>query len=282
MGRARKQRAARKQAPAASRLETWAAAHRRWILAVVVAVSLAVRIVYFVELSDGPCVEFHRWEQLDMHWFDTWARHVASSGDWLSEKIDQPFHSWHKTIADAYFRRNPEEAKVLAQEAAAGGGGASAARLLWRRWHGGRRFYQEPLYPYLIAATYELLGADVRWVFAWQMLLGVATSVLVLLTARLYFGEAAGGLAALASPLLYYEMLLLRETSIVFAQAALVYGIGTLSSELRGAAGSSSASASGSRSSSSRSSARSSSVSSARSHTPTGMVPLRSFRGRSR
>jgi 4-amino-4-deoxy-L-arabinose transferase-like glycosyltransferase len=83
------------------------------------------------------------------------------------------------------------------------------------------------LYPYLVAITYKFLGPDVRWVFIWQMLLGTASNVLVYLIAKRCFGSSAGTLGALFAvlyaPLMMYEMVLLRETTIVFATLALTY-----------------------------------------------------------
>jgi 4-amino-4-deoxy-L-arabinose transferase-like glycosyltransferase len=64
-------------------------------------------------------------------------------------------------------------------------------------------------------------------VFAWQMVLGCATVVLVYLLARELMGETAaivaGVLAVGYGPLVYYEMLLLREATLVFATVGLMY-----------------------------------------------------------
>lgn len=55
--------------------------------------------------------------------------------------------------------------------------------------------------------------------FAWQMLLGIGSCVLIYFVTGRCFGTAAAGvaglLAALCSPLLYYELVLVRETLIV-------------------------------------------------------------------
>jgi len=237
------------------------------VLAVVVAISLLARVAYFVELSGGPLMVEHHWDQSDMCYFDGWARGIVA-GDWLSRNVTPPLHAWHHEVAEDYFRRHPEELDrlrpraagmvkeffgkhpeaqfVLRQavrtpgteyyrrhpkELAALGERIVACGLLWEEWMGPKRFYQEPLYPYLIALTYQVAGLDARYVFVWQLLLGVLSNVLIYLIARRYFGEAtgalAGVLAALCAPLLYFEMVLLRETLIVFAGLLLVWLAGT-------------------------------------------------------
>ena len=100
------------------------------------------------------------------------------------------------------------------------------AQLLWNRWAGGKRYYQGPLYPYLVAVSYTL-WADVRCVFIWQMVAGLLVNVLIYLLARRLFGELAGTLAwlmaCLYAPLLHTELILLRETLVVLAAVGMVY-----------------------------------------------------------
>jgi len=212
--------------PPLSALSRWLKDHQRLVLALLVAASLLVRAGYFLELSRGPCRWQHLWDQSDMNFFDTWARDIAG-GDWLTNKSLHPLHDWHRFHAQEYFRLHPEAAAALAGATLADGTPADATRVLWDRWLGGKTFQQEPLYPYLVALTYKVFGADVRWVFLWQLLLGVAIVVLVYLLARRYFGElvaaVAGFLAVMCGPLLYYDLLLLRSTLITFMGLTLVY-----------------------------------------------------------
>jgi 4-amino-4-deoxy-L-arabinose transferase-like glycosyltransferase len=200
-------------------VERWLAARRRAVLTILVVAAVIIRLFYFLELNRGPCIWQHRWPDSDMNFFDAWARDIAA-GDWLSDRSFHPRHSWYGEVAAAYLADHPDEAQALAQ------GGQEPAVALWDRWYGGKRFHQEPLYPYLVALTYRLLGADVRWVFAWQMLLGVLTIVLVHRLARRYFGElaaaVAGTLAVLCGPLLLYELVLIRTTLLAFTGLALV------------------------------------------------------------
>ncbi|MFY9726062.1 MAG: glycosyltransferase family 39 protein [Bryobacteraceae bacterium] len=146
--------------------------------------------------------------------------------DALGRQPLQPFFSWQVAPAAAYFHAHPEQ---IAQYEAAGvphGDTDALYRALWERWTHGKEYYQEPLYVYLIAFTYWLAGASVRAVFAWQMMLGVATNLLVYLIARRYFGEltaaVCGVLILFYSPLLIFELTLLRTTLMAFLAAAAV------------------------------------------------------------
>jgi hypothetical protein len=225
------------------RSKGWWAGQTPLILAAVLVVSVAVRIVYYVEISGSPLRLQHQWDQTDMSYYDAWARDIAA-GDWLSRNIAAPLHGWHHEIAEDHFRRQPAELARF-QPAAAGTVDqffgqhpeansaleelieargkqyvaehpqetkslrerVAACGLLWEEWLGRKRFYQEPLYPYLVALTYKVAGFDVRYVFAWQLLLGVLNNVLIYFVARRYFGATAAAvaalLAALCSPLLY-------------------------------------------------------------------------------
>ena len=205
------------------RLDGYLAKRSKLVLASIVVLSDLLRIGYFFELNAGPCIWQHRWTQSDMNFFDHWAGQIAA-GDWLCQHVDPPVHQWHELVAQEYYQHHPQELEEARRAEAAGG--ASPARSLWNRWAGENRFYQDPAYPYLVALTYKICP-DVRCVFAWQMLAGVFTNVLVYLVARRLFGHAAGALAGLTAclyaPLLHMELLLLRETLVVLAALAMVY-----------------------------------------------------------
>jgi 4-amino-4-deoxy-L-arabinose transferase-like glycosyltransferase len=213
------------RAPALSavdRAERWLAGRRTLLVAAVALAAALVRVACLVELNDGPLLAQNQWGESDMRFFDAWARDIAR-GDWLSDRPLHPSHSWYRDLAKAHFAAHPEAARELAHEPAAA---ADPARALWDRWLGGRAFHQEPLYPYLIAATYVAAGPDPRWVFVWQMALGVATAVLVTVLARRWFGDLAaalaGALVVLLAPPVMYDVLLLRTTATTFAALALV------------------------------------------------------------
>jgi 4-amino-4-deoxy-L-arabinose transferase-like glycosyltransferase len=64
--------------------------------------------------------------------------------------------------------------------------------------YGSQPYYQDPLYPYFLAALYRLFGHDLFLVRAVQLGLSVATCVLVGLLARRLAGPAAGTTSAFA------------------------------------------------------------------------------------
>jgi Dolichyl-phosphate-mannose-protein mannosyltransferase len=180
--------------------------------------SSGIRVTYFAQLNATPLVESEHSTQSDMHYYDDWARQIAA-GDWLSRIVTIPMHRWHHEVAQRYLATRPGEKALLADESQRTG--ADTDSLLWARWMRLPRFYQDPLYPYVIALTYRFVGSNVRFVYVWQLALGVLTNVLIWLLARRYFGDlvalVAASLALLCAPLLFYESLLLRDSTIVFA-----------------------------------------------------------------
>ena len=203
----------------------WLAAHQKLVIILLLALSILIRAGYYSEARDGPLLYGHLWSEGDMGFFDHWAK-VIVHHDPLGRQPLHPFFSWQAAPAAAHFRAHPEQ---IAQYEAAGvphGDTDALDRALWDRWTHGREYYQEPLYVYLIAFTYWLAGASVGAVFAWQMVLGVATNLLVYLLARRYFGELAAALSGMLilfySPLFIYELTLLRTTLTAFLAAAAV------------------------------------------------------------
>jgi 4-amino-4-deoxy-L-arabinose transferase-like glycosyltransferase len=203
-----------------SRAGAWLARRRPWVIAAIVVAAAIPRGVYFFQVQDGPTLYQHRRDQSDMSHFHAWAEQIAA-GDLLSREVRPPRHLWHLGVARAYYEDHP------AEQAAARAAGRDPVEALWDRWCGPGRFYQDPLYPYLVAATFKLAGPDVHWVFAWQMALGLAGVLLIHGTTRLAFGEIAGvvaaGLAILSGPLLFYEAVLLRASVISVAGLAIAY-----------------------------------------------------------
>src|SRR5205823_7545381 len=117
-------------------------------------------------------------------------------------------------------RRRPRGIPALGRWRAVRRGG----RRLWNRWLGGHTFYQEPLYPYVLAAIYGVAGRRVGAVIFVQALFGVAAAGLVYrLTCRLFDPGAAlvaGLLAALYGPAVFHESLLLRDGLVSFVGVA--------------------------------------------------------------
>lgn len=212
-------------AGAYARLDRWLRHRRRYTLIGLMAIAFLLRVLCFLELSASPCFWLHEWDQTDLNAFHSWALTIAD-GDWWFESVRPPLHDWHRTIAEDYARQFPEQWAEL-QAANPSDDPDAAARALWYGWCGGGRTYQGPLYPYLVAVTYHLLGPAVGWVYVWQMALGMVSIVLVHVLTRRYFDDVAALLAAaltlLYGPLLYYEFTLLRATLIVFCGLLLVF-----------------------------------------------------------
>jgi len=211
--------------PVLEQIAQWLAAHRKLTLILLLALSVLIRAGYYLEARDGPLLYGHLWSEADMGFFDHWAK-VILHDDPLGRQPLHPFFFWQAAPAEAHFRAHPEQ---IAQYEAAGvphGDTDALYRALWDRWTHGKEYYQEPLYVYLMALTYWLAGPSVRAVFAWQMMLGVATNLLVYLLARRYFGELAAAISGVLilfySPLFIYELTLLRTTLTAFLAATAV------------------------------------------------------------
>ena len=203
------------------RFTTWVEAHRRWLLVGILVLAGLLRVTYLAQANPGPLVRMHLWDQTDMNYYDFWANRIIG-GDFLCRDVPPPMHGWHRDVARAYLKENPNVlAELAAQVRARNGEGFDPERELWVRWLGPRRYYQEPLYPYLLALSYSVFGHSQLAVFMWQMVIGMASILLVYAISRRYFDTVialvAALLATLSSVLLMHELLLLRDTLIVFA-----------------------------------------------------------------
>ncbi|HEY6356779.1 MAG TPA: glycosyltransferase family 39 protein, partial [Vicinamibacterales bacterium] len=206
-------------------LERWLGARQRGVLLAIVIASIGIRIAALVQITGSSLADLQQWDQTDMHYYDGWARAIAG-GDWLSRSVGVPMHAWHIDVADAHLKAHPNDRAPLETEALRTG--RTVETQLWTRWNGEHTFYEDPLYAYLVAATYKVVGAHPLAVLAWQLCLGVLTNVAIVLVARRCFGSAvvgalAGLMAVLAAPLVHYELLLLRDSTIVFATVGLVW-----------------------------------------------------------
>lgn len=219
-------------APRRERMENFLSRRRNWVLLAIILLAGLVRQIYFLQAVSGPLVVMHKWDQTDMAYYDFWARRILD-GDILSRDVPPPLHEWHMLLADKWLEMNPALKASMQQQASSAGAATEAAqkehmqRALWRQWIGARRFYQEPAYPYLVALTYKVFSPDPRWVFLWQMVLGIVGAVLVHRVTERHFGAlpaaVAGAFAALATPTLMHELTLLRDTLITFMGILLVY-----------------------------------------------------------
>ena len=193
---------------------------RRPVPWLILAAAVILRVILFLQIDGTPFVHLERWAQTDMHYYDGWARQIAA-GDWLSSRVPMPMHRWHHEVAQVYFAEQPDVRAAFERE------GRDPDTAIWERWMQTPRFYQDPLYPYFIALVYRFVSADARAVLLFQLAIGALTTLLIWSLARRHFGDAAGAwagaLAALCAPLLFYELLLLRDSLIAFAGVALVW-----------------------------------------------------------
>lgn len=213
------------------RVGRWLQKHRRLVLVTLILLTTIIRVVYFQQANSSPLPLLDRWQVSDMHFFRVWAHSLANE-DWWQAKPLYPQPQWMTDRAISFLNNHPEQRKRLRETARKNGqttplDDKALATLLWQKWFGGTRYYQEPLYPYLLAMTFRLLGENVRWIFVLQMLVGILTVLMIHEITRRYFGHTAailaGCFAALYAPQLFYEAVLLRVTLVTGAGFLLVY-----------------------------------------------------------
>lgn len=177
-------------------------------LLLVLLVAACLRLVTYFEIADGPLPHLHAWTQSDMHFFDGWAREITA-GDLLTENGSRPYHGRHiKLACRAFVLRGGEHNECTQAE----------VRRIWDAWVGSRSLWQDPGYPYFVAALYAAIGRSPFVVYAAQSALGLVSVAMVYLIAWRLFDRraavAAGLLAALFGPLVFYETVMLRAVPI--------------------------------------------------------------------
>ncbi len=212
-----------------NKIEAWLKKNTLYVAVVLFLAALAPRILYYQEIKNTPVQIFVSWDQGDMAFFHSWAK-VLASGNWLSDTVLHPYHSWHDDFARGTFKTYPD---VAARYYTAHTDSNSKIDTLGARHqlindlYNKKVFHQEPLYPYLIALTYKIFGTDPNRVYAWQMALGICTILLIFFIGLRLFGALSGLLAALAvllsGPVMFFEMILLRTSITVFFTALLLY-----------------------------------------------------------
>ncbi len=91
-------------------------------------------------------------------------------------------------------------------------------------WLGGEVFFQSPFYPYFIAAIFKFFGQDLAVLRIVQMILGSCACLFLALSARNFFGTAAGwiaGFMAAVYPLAFFYDGLIQKTFADFFFASL-------------------------------------------------------------
>jgi 4-amino-4-deoxy-L-arabinose transferase-like glycosyltransferase len=196
----------------------------RLILGFILAAAVILRVVNYAALAEGPCLIHH--SVSDMAFFEEWSAKIAD-GDILTGEALHPMHTWHRRVAAMHLKKHPDKIGGLDIEKLPKPEQDAHYKTLWDEWYGGKTFHQEPAYPYAIALIRSVFGPDKMWVHVAQMLLGVCTLLLLYAVTKTYFGGVpalvATGLAAFCSPLLFFELFLLRAAPIAFATLALVF-----------------------------------------------------------
>ena len=164
------------------------------------ALASFIHLVAFVQLLNTPFGRLDRWRQTDMHYYSDWSEQIAS-GDWLSRNLPLPAHRWHHEVADRARQLDPSLRTATDDE-------------LWRRWMRAPQFYQDPAYAYALSALYAVRAGPSAMV-ACQLAVSVLGLWLIWRLTHDYFGPraavVAGALASLSGPLVFYQLLLLRD-----------------------------------------------------------------------
>jgi 4-amino-4-deoxy-L-arabinose transferase-like glycosyltransferase len=205
--------------PLTERLDGFLVRHRRRVLGGLLLLAVFLRVMVGMELAGGPLLHIHEENPAsDNSFFAEWAQHLAS-GDWLQREPLHPMTAWMRRVAGQVMRAHPAYPVELGLAKDTAYDPKAMAVTLWDHWLGGPTYFQEPLFPYLVALTRVAFGPDAAFVFAWQLALGVLGVFLVYRLGRVLFSETAGVAAAVMSllyaPLLVHEFTLLRDSLIV-------------------------------------------------------------------
>jgi len=197
----------------------------RWLWLLPVSLALVVRVVHVGEVAGGPFPHLQAWTQSDMQFFDRWARSIDAGDLWTHAPM-RPYHVWHDTVAREAYVAAGEQPSTF---------DSAIGRSMWGAWLGDHRLYQDPGYPYALAALYAVFGNAVPVVWSVQTMLALGCVLLVFSLARRLYGLQAAVLAActaaLYGPLVFYEPVLLRCVSIsVLSLLALRLAIAALDS----------------------------------------------------
>lgn len=104
-----------------------------------------------------------------------------------------------------------------------------AIKILDEGWLGTSAFYQAPLYPYVVAVTYRVVGRHIPAVLWLQALASVSSVLLVFLLGRSLFDDRTGllgaAIAALYGCFVFYSGLLLKASLSVFFTCAFLLAL---------------------------------------------------------
>jgi Dolichyl-phosphate-mannose-protein mannosyltransferase len=195
----------------------------RKVLITIVVLSIIIKGIFFYQATqNAPVFKFHEWNQCDMNFFNLWAEKI-SEGDILLENPLHPNHIWEIKTANYYFAHNPEKYAEYIKKNNGVKDTVALSQLLWNHWFQEKTYQQEPLYAYIVAIIYKIFGQDVRWVFLFQMLLGIGINVLVLKIGNHYFGHLSGFISALL--VTFCDLVLIRSTLTIFLTLITLYSL---------------------------------------------------------
>ncbi|HJW30744.1 MAG TPA: glycosyltransferase family 39 protein, partial [Saprospiraceae bacterium] len=181
-----------------NRIAQWLESNFRTIAFGILGLAFLFRVWLLIELPRMPFSRMEKNPDLDMAFFDTWADRIAH-GDFLTDTILHPYHTWHKQAAEAMGVSNDQEGKER-----------------WNKIYGGKTYHQEPFYPQVLGIA-KMLGGDGHFLmYILQMLSTLLSIWMVIWLGRHYFGElaglSAGLLFTLYSPGLLFDVMLLRTS----------------------------------------------------------------------
>ena len=114
---------------------------------------------------------------------------------------------------------------------------AWAQRIVSGDWLGSEVFYQSPLYPYVLAVIFRILGHHLFAVRVIQSIWGAASCVLIAIAGERWFdrraGLAAGIVMALYGPAIFADVLIQKSSLDLLLMAGLLYALGASVSQPR-------------------------------------------------
>lgn len=139
---------------------------RTALLALVIVVSLIVRVAHLVSVYRTPFFSYHQaWSNADMYQTNQWAQRIID-GDILGRKTYHPLTDWMLQAAPA------------AQ---------------WAAWFGDRPVYlKAPVYTYLVALLRWLFGDAMLALALLQVVASTLSAALLFLITEALFGPLAG------------------------------------------------------------------------------------------
>ncbi len=181
-----------------NKITSWLEGHYSTLTYCILGLALLFRVWLLIQLPHMPFSELHKAQELDMNFFDAWGDRIAH-GDFLTDTVWHPFHSWHKTSAEYFGAKSDEEGKAK-----------------WNEWYGGKKYHQEPLYPLIIGISKMVAGKGYYLMYILQILSTLFSLWIIMWLGRHYFGPIAGisggMLFALYSPAVLFDVILLRTS----------------------------------------------------------------------